>query len=140
MTHDRRIHADAVRRQLRGNHARRFKRQAGVMLGAMALGAAAAPYTLLDKNVQWAAGVYAYARTSVWVADGAVADPEISIRYQGSGLPRLRARRGREPLLLQGGRCRSGLRGSRMRAGLCGVVLGPDPLAGRRRAAARARA
>jgi hypothetical protein len=84
VTHDRRIHADAVRRQLRGNHARRFKRQAGVMLGAMALGAAAAPYTMLEKDAQWAAGVYAYARTSLWVAGGAVADPEISIRYQGA--------------------------------------------------------
>ena len=84
MTHDRRIHADAVRRQLRGNHARRFKRQAGVMLGAMALGSVAAPYTMLDRDAQWAAGVYAYVRTSMWVADGAVADPEISVTYRGA--------------------------------------------------------
>lgn len=81
-THDRRIHADALRRQHRLSQWQRFKRQVGVMLASVALGAIGAPYTMLDKDEQWAIGVYAYARGALWIAPGP--DPAINITYEGS--------------------------------------------------------
>jgi len=89
--HDRRIHADALRRQHRGNQWSRFKRQAGIMLATIALGAAAAPYAILDKDHQWAAGVYAYARGTLWIASSFSPDPAIGVRYKGTAY-RLSAR------------------------------------------------
>lgn len=82
--HDRRIHADALRRQHRGNQWSRFKRQAGIMLATVALGAVAVPYAMLDSDQQWATGVYAYARGTVWIATGFVADPTIKVTYKGT--------------------------------------------------------
>src|SRR3546814_6964350 len=58
--HDRRIHADALRRHHRLSQWQRFKRQVGVMAAFVALGAIGAPYSMLDKDEQWAIGVYAY--------------------------------------------------------------------------------
>lgn len=81
--HDRRIHADALRRQHRGNQFARFKRQAGIMLASIALGAVAAPYTLLDEDELWAVVVYAYARTALWIATDAAANPAIKVTYKG---------------------------------------------------------
>jgi type IV secretory pathway TraG/TraD family ATPase VirD4 len=89
--HDRRIHADALRRQHRGNQWARFKRQAGIMLATVALGAAVAPYATLDKDHQWAAGVYAYARGTLWIASSFSSDPAIRVRYKGTAY-RLSAR------------------------------------------------
>lgn len=82
--HDRRIHADALRRQHRGNQWSRFKRQAGIMLATVALGAVAMPYAMLDSDQQWATGVYAYARGTVWIASSFVADPTIKVIYKGT--------------------------------------------------------
>ncbi|PTQ12669.1 conjugal transfer protein TraD [Sphingomonas oleivorans] len=90
-SHDRRIHADALRRQHRGNQWSRFKRQAGIMLATVALGAVAAPYAMLDKDQQWAAGVYAYARGTLWIASSFSPDPAIRVRYKGTAY-RLSAR------------------------------------------------
>lgn len=81
--HDRRIHADALRRQHRGNQFARFKRQTGIMLASIALGAVATPYTLLDEDEAWAVVVYAYARTALWIATDAAANPAIKVTYKG---------------------------------------------------------
>lgn len=82
--HDRRIHADALRRQHRGNQWSRFKRQTGIMLATIALGAVGAPYAMLDKDQQWAVGAYGYARGAVWIATSGTANPKIAIKYQGT--------------------------------------------------------
>ena len=80
-SHDRRIHADALRRHHRLSQWQRFKRQVGVMLASVALGVVGAPYAMLDKDEQWAIGVYAYARGAVWIAFDD--DPAISVTYEG---------------------------------------------------------
>jgi hypothetical protein len=56
--HDRRAHADALRRHNRINQAARFKRQAGVMLASIVLGAVAVPYVMLDQQTMQATGTY----------------------------------------------------------------------------------
>ena len=53
--HDRRVHADALRRHNRINQGTRFRRQAGVMLASIAMGAVAAPYVVLDQQAMQAA-------------------------------------------------------------------------------------
>jgi hypothetical protein len=82
-THDRRAHADALRRHNRINQTNRFKRQAGIMLASIALGAVATPYMMLDPQTMEATGVYAKAEAKLWFAKGTVADPAISISYDG---------------------------------------------------------
>lgn len=82
-THDRRAHADALRRHNRINQANRFKRQAGIMLASIALGAVATPYVMLDKDDQWASCVYAYANTALWFSSGITADPALNVTYKG---------------------------------------------------------
>jgi hypothetical protein len=82
MTHDRRIHADALRRRHRLSQWQRFKRQVGVMLASIALGAIGAPYAMLDKDEQWAIGVYAFAQGALWIAPGP--DPAINVTYSGA--------------------------------------------------------
>lgn len=82
--HDRRIHADALRRQDRSSQWSRLKRQAGVMLATVALGAIAAPYSMLTKDQQWAAGVYAYARGTLWITASFSPNPTIRVRYNGT--------------------------------------------------------
>lgn len=81
VSNDRRIHADALRRQHRLSHWQRFKRQFEIMAASIALGAIGAPYAMLDKDEQWAIGVYAYARGALWIASSP--DPAISITYEG---------------------------------------------------------
>jgi hypothetical protein len=80
-SNDRRIHADALRRHHRLSQWQRFKRQVGVMLASVALGAIGAPYAMLDKDEQWAIGVYAYARGALWIAFSP--DPAINVTYEG---------------------------------------------------------
>lgn len=78
--HDRRAHADALRRYNRNNQAARLKRQSGVMLASIALGAIATPYIMLDQQTMQAAGTYAVAKSKLWFSQGTVVDPAITIR------------------------------------------------------------
>ena len=90
--HDRRIHADALRRQHRGNQWSRFKRQTGIMLATIALGAVAAPYAMLDQNRMDAIAAYSVARAKLWLASGTFADAEIIVRIGGQTYPGRSAR------------------------------------------------
>jgi hypothetical protein len=83
-SHDRRIHADALRRHNRINQAKRFKRQAAIMLASIALGAVATPYVQLDPEVLQATGSYTQAKMKVWASEGTVANPTIKISYEGA--------------------------------------------------------
>lgn len=91
-SHDRRIHADALRRQHRGNQWSRFKRQAGIMLATVALGAVAAPYVMLDQDRKDAIAAYSVARAKLWLASGTFADAEVSVRIDGQTYPGRSAR------------------------------------------------
>jgi hypothetical protein len=82
--HDRRAHADALRRHNRINQAARFKRQAGVMLASIVLGAVAVPYVMLDQQTMQATGTYAQARATAWFAEGSIANPTVKIRSKGT--------------------------------------------------------
>jgi type IV secretory pathway TraG/TraD family ATPase VirD4 len=90
--HDRRIHADALRRQHRGNQWSRFKRQAGIMLATVALGAVAVPYAMLGQNRIDAISAYSVARAKLWLASGTFADAEVSVRINGQTYPGRSAR------------------------------------------------
>ena len=90
--HDRRIHADALRRQYRGNQWSRFKRQAGIMLSSVALGAVAAPYATLDQDRLDALTAWSVARAKLWLASGTFADAEVSVRIGGRTYPGRSAR------------------------------------------------
>jgi type IV secretory pathway TraG/TraD family ATPase VirD4 len=81
--HDRRIHAEALRRQNRANEWSRFKRQAGIMLATVALGAMAAPYAMLGRDAFDATGTYYMAKAKIWFFEGRIADPVIRITYGG---------------------------------------------------------
>lgn len=81
--HDRRAHADALRRHNRNNQATRLKRHSGVMLASIALGAIATPYMMLDQQTMQAAGTYAVAKSKLWFSQGTVVDPAITIRQDG---------------------------------------------------------
>ncbi|MET4133587.1 hypothetical protein ABIE62_002738 [Porphyrobacter sp. MBR-155] len=82
-SHDRRAHADALRRHNRNNQAARFRRQAGIMLASIAMGAVAAPYVTLDQKAMQAAGTYAVAEAKLWFAAGTAVDPAITISQDG---------------------------------------------------------
>ncbi|PKP95596.1 MAG: conjugal transfer protein TraD [Alphaproteobacteria bacterium HGW-Alphaproteobacteria-14] len=82
-SHDRRAHADALRRHNRNNQAARFRRQAGIMLASIAMGAVATPYVVLDQQAMQAAGTYAVAKAKLWFAQGTVVDPAIMISQDG---------------------------------------------------------
>lgn len=81
--HDQRAHADALRRHNRNNQAARVKRQSGVMLASIALGAITTPYMMLDQQTMQAAGTYAVAKSKLWFSQGTVVDPAITIRQDG---------------------------------------------------------
>jgi len=81
--HDRRIHADALRRQHRNNQWSRFQRLAGAMLASIALGAMAAPYVMLAPQALTATTSFYQATAKAWIADGTVANPTIRIEGQG---------------------------------------------------------
>ena len=85
--HDRRIHADALRRQHLGNQWSRFKRQAGIMLATVALGAVAVPYAMLDQDRIDALSAYSVATAKLWFASGTFADAEVSVRIDGQTYP-----------------------------------------------------
>lgn len=82
-SHDRRAHADAVRRHNRDNQAARFKRQAGVMLASIALGAITVPYGMLDRQEVQAASEYAVAKAKLWLASGTAVEPAVTISQDG---------------------------------------------------------
>ena len=90
--HDRRIHADALRRQHRGNQWSRFKRQAGIMLATVALGAVATPFAMLDQDSIDAIVAWSVARAKLWFASGTFADAEVSVRIDGQTYPGRSAR------------------------------------------------
>lgn len=92
MTHDRRIHADALRRQHRNNEWSRFERQVGIMLATVALGAVAMPYAKLGQDRIDALTAYSVARGKLWLASGTFADAEVSIRIGGQTYPGRSAR------------------------------------------------
>jgi hypothetical protein len=81
--HDRRVHADALRRHSLRNQARRLKRQAAIMLASVALGGIGYPSLLLDRPTVQATGTYLLARAKIMLVSGAVADPPIQISYEG---------------------------------------------------------
>ena len=83
-SHDRRIHADALRRHNRINQTRRVKRQAGIMLASVTLGAVCTPYVLLDQQILRATGTYYQAMGKAWLSNGTVANPTIKISYRGT--------------------------------------------------------
>ena len=78
--HDRRLHADAVRRQYRQSQWSRFKRQCALMLSAVALGAAVVPYATLDQDRIDAIAAYCMAKAKLWAMSGMAADAEVSDR------------------------------------------------------------
>jgi len=82
-SHDRRAHADALRRHNRNNQAARFRRQANFMLASIAMGAVATPYVLLDQQTMQAAGTFAVAKAKLWFAQGTVVEPAITISQDG---------------------------------------------------------
>ena len=80
---DRRIHADALRRRQRLGLAQRFKRQMGILLASIAMGAIGAPYLLLTPQTVQATGTYYAARTKLWLTLGTVSDVPVRIDYAG---------------------------------------------------------
>jgi len=79
--HDRRLHAETLRRHHRYIQTRSFKRQVAIMASSVALGGLAAPYLLLDARVMHAAGSWYHAKMLTWFAGGADGDPGMTIRY-----------------------------------------------------------
>jgi hypothetical protein len=80
--HDRRLHAETLRRQLRHGQARRFKRQFAIMLSSIALGGLAAPWLMLGPHIMDATGTWYHAKLLTWFAGGG--DPGITIRHEGT--------------------------------------------------------
>jgi type IV secretory pathway TraG/TraD family ATPase VirD4 len=77
------IHADALRRHQRTGQVARVKRQLGIMLASVALGGMAFPLLLLDRHTFVATGAYLEASAKIMLLSGAIADPPITIRYEG---------------------------------------------------------
>ncbi|HEX7875401.1 MAG TPA: type IV secretion system DNA-binding domain-containing protein [Sphingobium sp.] len=53
------------------------------MLASIALGAVATPYVMLDPQTVEATGTYAQAKAKLWLGQGTVVDPAITISYAG---------------------------------------------------------
>ena len=81
--HDRRVHADALRRHSLLSQTRRLKRQAVIMLASVALGGLAYPSLLLDRQTVQATGTYLQASAKIMLVSGAITDPPIQINYGG---------------------------------------------------------
>jgi type IV secretory pathway TraG/TraD family ATPase VirD4 len=82
--HDRRLHAETLRRHLRYSQTRRFKRQVAIMLSSIALGGLAAPYLMLDPRIVQDTGTHYHAKMLAWFAGSAGSDPGIVIHYEGT--------------------------------------------------------
>jgi hypothetical protein len=82
-SHDRRIHADALHKQLRGSSAARFKRQAIAMLASVALGGMLGPSLLLDRDELVATSTYYWAQTKLWLVSSWARDAEVDVQYGG---------------------------------------------------------
>lgn len=80
--HDRRLHAETLRRHLRYSQTKRFKRQAAIMLSSIALGGLAAPWLMLGAPVMEATGSWYHAKLLTWFAGGG--DPGMTIRHEGA--------------------------------------------------------
>lgn len=80
--HDRRLHAETLRRHLRYSQTKRFKRQVAIMLASFALGGLAAPWMMLDPHIMEATGSWYHAKLLTWFAGGG--DPGMTIRYEGA--------------------------------------------------------
>jgi hypothetical protein len=81
--HDRRVHADALRRHSRLNQTQRLKRQIVILLVSVALGGIAYPSLLLDRQTVAATGTYLRARAKILLVSGAIADAPLQISYEG---------------------------------------------------------
>ena len=79
--HDRRLHAEMLRRQLRHGQVRRFKRQLSVLLGSIAIGGLGAPWLLLDPPTLQSSGAWYQAALRSWLAGG---DPSTTIHHAGA--------------------------------------------------------
>lgn len=82
--HDRRLHAETLRRHLRYSQTRRFKRQVAIMLSSIALGGLAAPYLMLDPRIIQDTGTFYHAKMLSWFAGSDRGDPGIVIHYEGA--------------------------------------------------------
>src|SRR3546814_19895728 len=78
--HDRRLHADTLRRHYRNSQTRRFKRQVAIMAASIALGGLAAPYLMPDPKILQATGTWHHAKLLTWFAGAAGGDPGMTIR------------------------------------------------------------
>src|SRR3546814_4063587 len=87
--HDRRIHADAVRRQRRQSQWSRFKRQCAVMLSSVALGTLVVPYAMLDQNRIDAITAWSVAKAKLWAMSGTAPDAEVRSEEHTSELQSL---------------------------------------------------
>lgn len=83
-SHDRRLHAETLRRHHRHSQMGRFKRHIVIMLSSIALGALAAPYLMLDPSTLQASGTYWHAKTMSWFAVDPTGHPTMTVRYQGA--------------------------------------------------------
>lgn len=81
--YDRRIHAEALQKHQRFNQSRRLRRQIFIMLMCMAAGALLLPFVLMTEQDLWAAGVYAYARATLWIAEGLSNNTVVQVSYDG---------------------------------------------------------
>ncbi|ASR50241.1 type IV secretion system DNA-binding domain-containing protein [Blastomonas fulva] len=86
-SHDRRLHAETLRRHYRNSQARRFKRHLLILLSSIALGGVAVPYLLLDPAILRATGTYGHAQVISWFAADAASGPVVMVRYQGTDYP-----------------------------------------------------
>lgn len=82
--HDRRLHAETLRRLLRYSQTRRFKRQVAIMFSSIALGGLAAPYLMLDPRIIQDTGTHYHAKMLSWFAGSAGSGPGMVIRYEGA--------------------------------------------------------